>query len=155
MNRSAAHTALCNALLLALGSRPDLGKFWKQATGSIETPSGAYIRYGLVGSADMSGILCTGQRCELECKTGSAVQSKEQKNFEAMITEYHGVYILCRDIQVVLTTLEGVCGSRKEACLSAASSIVASRPGAPYAVDKKNEKTQGEKDAHCQKRPQE
>ncbi len=103
------HSLLVNSLLLALAPRADLGKFWKQATGAIQNIDGAYIRYGLVGSADISGILRTGQRCEIEAKTGAGVQSKEQKNFQAMIAEYNGVYIVARDIPSVLTTLEGIC----------------------------------------------
>ncbi len=118
------HSELVHKLLMALGDRPDLGKFWKQATGAVELPSGAWLHYGLLGSADVSGILGCGCRAELEVKTGSGVQSKEQKNFERMITDYHGLYLIARDtkdtlaaieahIKIcpkgVLTTLEGVC----------------------------------------------
>ena len=100
------HTALVNSLLLALGSRPDLGKFWKQNTGAFRTEQGAYIRYGLVGAADISGVLVGGTRCEIECKTGTGKQSEAQKNFQAMIQEYNGVYIVARDIQNVILELE-------------------------------------------------
>ncbi len=104
------HTELVNSLLLALGSRPDLGKFWKQNTGAIQSESGAYIRYGLPGSADITGILSTGCRVEIECKTGGGVQSKQQKNFEAMILRYGGIYLVARGIKETLTELEARCG---------------------------------------------
>ena len=57
-----------------------------------ETP----FKYGLVGSADIMGILLGGKIICFECKTGNSVQSKEQKNFEAMIKRFGGLYLVVR-----------------------------------------------------------
>ncbi len=116
MNRSAAHSALRAELLLALGKRPDLGNFWKQETGAVELPNGAWLHYGLVGSADVGGILCCACRPELEVKTGAAVQSKEQKDFQAMIERNRGLYLVVRAIPDTLAAIEAhvkSCGKRE------------------------------------------
>ena len=100
------HSTLVNNLLVALGARPDLGKFWKRNTGAFQTDQGHYIKYGLVGAADIEGLLVTGRHVEIECKTGAGKQSEAQCNFEAMILRFHGVYILARSVQPVITYLE-------------------------------------------------
>jgi len=55
------------------------------------------IKYGKVGSADITGILPDGRRIEIEIKTGKAVQSKDQKIFQKIIEERNGVYLLVSD----------------------------------------------------------
>ena len=66
------------------------------------------IKYGVTGSADIMGlrsIIITpdmvgkiiGQIVYIECKTGNAVQSKQQKAFEKMVTTLGGFYKVVRD----------------------------------------------------------
>jgi len=54
------------------------------------------FKYGLKGSADIIGILDNGKFLAIEIKTGKATQSKEQKNFAAMIKKHSGHYFVCR-----------------------------------------------------------
>ncbi len=123
-NRRKAHDELVDALLLELGRHPEFGNFWDQKTGFVISEKGYAIYYGLDGSADVSGILCCGCRCELECKTGSAKLQKNQRNFKVMILKNRGFHQTVRAIpdtleaievhikkcpKGVLTTLEGVC----------------------------------------------
>lgn len=54
------------------------------------------IVYGKIGHPDISGLL-HGIWIGIEIKTGNAVQSKDQKNFEAMIKKAGGVYIVVSD----------------------------------------------------------
>ena len=63
------------------------------------------IRYGVLGQADITGLLPTGRRVELEVKTGSGVLSDGQIKFSRMITEYGGLYFEIRDIPSALNFL--------------------------------------------------
>lgn len=103
-----AHTELVNNLLIALGSRPDLGKFWKRNTGAFKTDEGHYIKYGLTGAADIEGLLVSGRHIEIECKTGTGRLSSAQQNFKAMILKYGGVFIEARGIREVLSEIEAI-----------------------------------------------
>ena len=102
------HTELVNCLLIELSKRKDI-RVWKNNTGVLKNDSGEYIRFGLNGSADIIGILKkNGKMICIEVKTGNAVQSKVQKNFEKMILDYNGYYIVGRSIQQVIDFIEKV-----------------------------------------------
>lgn len=62
--------------------------------------------YGLNGSSDILGILNTGQLLCIEIKSGNARQSATQKNFEAMITRFGGVYIVARSPENALDSVK-------------------------------------------------
>ena len=96
-------------LLVALSARPDLGKFWSNPTGAMARDNGAWQRYGYPGSSDILGVLKDGTIACIECKTGSATQSKLQKLFQGMIQEYGGFYMVARDIENTLKALETKC----------------------------------------------
>jgi hypothetical protein len=69
---------------------------WRNNTGAYRTPSGAFVRYGQVGSSDILGILPGGRFLAVECKTATGRQRKAQEVFEAMVIRNGGVYILAR-----------------------------------------------------------
>lgn len=102
------HTKLVNDALIALGRRPDLGKFFKRNTGELETPKGGRLKYGIVGGADIEGILNTGfgTHGEFEAKTGKAKQSEEQINFEIQVNRYKGFYYVFRDVSDLIKKIE-------------------------------------------------
>jgi hypothetical protein len=91
-------TALVSAVLLALGQRTDL-RVWRQNTGALKDSNGRLVRYGLVGSGDISGILAGGRRLEIECKVGKGRQSEHQRAFGEMIQRYGGVYLVVRSVE--------------------------------------------------------
>jgi hypothetical protein len=92
------HSDLVSEILLAYGADPRW-RLWRNATGVARAYSGGQIvRYGLVGSPDIIGILSGGVFIGLECKTGNAVQSKEQKAFEKMILQMGGRYRVIRTV---------------------------------------------------------
>jgi len=68
----------------------------------IKILSTGFFKYGLVGSADIMGILDGGRLLCIEIKSGSARQSKVQKNFGAMVTKFGGVYIVARSAEEAL-----------------------------------------------------
>jgi hypothetical protein len=64
------------------------------------------IKYGLKGSADITGILIDGRRLEVEVKTGEAEQHGSQPHFEKMILEMGGVYFIARSVEDALSKLD-------------------------------------------------
>ena len=54
------------------------------------------IKFSIPGAADITGILPDGRRLEIEVKSATGKQSKQQEKFEAMITKLGGVYVLAR-----------------------------------------------------------
>lgn len=97
-------------ILLAVGSRPDC-RIWRNNTGVGRTLSGdRVIRFGLVGSADLLGILRGGRFLAVEVKTKRGRQSESQRNFQRMIESMGGVYVLARDVQTVVEVIDDETG---------------------------------------------
>lgn len=96
---------LISAILREFGARPDL-RLWRQNTGAARTKTGALVRFGIKGQADISGIRDTGQRVEIECKTATGRLSKEQKRWWDMIVKFGGLYILARSTDDVRAALD-------------------------------------------------
>lgn len=71
---------------------------WSNTTGQAFTRSGAVIRFGLIGSADILGIRRGGQFLAIEVKSAVGRQRPEQIAFQRMVEEYGGVYILARSV---------------------------------------------------------
>jgi hypothetical protein len=97
-------TALVNAILLEFGARHDL-RLWRQNTGAARTQTGALVRFGIPGQADISGILSDGRRIEIECKSTHGRLTKEQKAWRAMIERFGGLYVLARSVDDVRQAL--------------------------------------------------
>lgn len=98
-DRSAAHTALVNDVLIAHGARPDLC-LWKANVMAAQTRAGAWVQAGTPGQADIIGIRApSGQLIGLEIKTGSGTQSREQKSWQAMVERFGGAYCVVRSVQ--------------------------------------------------------
>lgn len=95
-----AHSDLVNKLLIALSLTGV--RVWKNHTGVSFLEDGGAIKYGLVGSADITGIVRLkngmGIRLEIECKTGTGKLRESQMAFRDMIVRHGGVYIEARDV---------------------------------------------------------
>lgn len=99
------HDELVDQVLVAL-AQTGLCKVWPQPTGAAFRGS-TMIRYGVIGSADISGIMIgSGKRLEVEVKTRSALQSVEQRSFEQMIKSSGGYYFVARSVELVLMWLK-------------------------------------------------
>ena len=112
---SAAYTRLHNQLqsqILVALSRLDLGLFWSNATGAGTSPDGQWIRYGLVGSSDILGIVNGGYFIAIEVKTGAAVQSPQQIKFEAAVKKRGGYYFVARSVLDALMYVQTVAALR-------------------------------------------
>ena len=64
------------------------------------------LYFGKKGSADITGLLKNGIRLEIEVKDSKGKQSPEQIEFERMIKQNNGIYILARDLDCVITALD-------------------------------------------------
>lgn len=96
---------LVQAILVEFGARPDL-RIWRANVLVAQDRNGRVIRAGIKGQADISGIMRpSGRRIEIECKTSTGRQSKEQKRWQAMIEWAGGLYILARRIEDVRLVL--------------------------------------------------
>lgn len=103
------HSQLVNDILLMIGAEFQSIRAWKNATGSTKIGD-RFIQFGLKGSADIIGIVSpSGKMLCIECKTGTAVQSSQQKNFQKMIETFGGIYLVARDVQGLRDNLLKIC----------------------------------------------
>jgi hypothetical protein len=103
-NRSLNHDILQNQIILALNNTK-LCRVWSQPTGAAYREE-KLIKYGLMGCADITGLMIDGRRLEVEVKTGKAMQSEQQKLFERMILSKGGIYFVARSVEDALSSLE-------------------------------------------------
>lgn len=66
---------------------------------------GNVVRFGVPGQADLTGILPGGRRLEIEVKSPGGRQSVEQRQFQAMIERFGGLYVLARCVEDVRRAL--------------------------------------------------
>lgn len=90
------HQYIVKNILLAMTTK--YSRVWANNTGMIKTDD-RVVRFGLKGSSDIIGIY-KGLFLGIEVKTGNAVQNKFQKNFEKMICQMGGIYVLITDKNV-------------------------------------------------------
>lgn len=94
-----------NEILLAFATRSDM-RLWRANTGyGLTMDRQRMVHFGVTGQADLSGILPGGRRLEIEVKTPEGRQSQEQKNYQAMIERFGGVYVLARSVDDVYAGL--------------------------------------------------
>lgn len=95
------HGELLNHILLKISEDfPESVRAWKNNSGAIKV-DGRFVKFGVSGQADITGIIEGGKRLEIEVKVGKDYQKKDQKNYDRMITKFGGVYILARDYETV------------------------------------------------------
>jgi len=116
-------TILQNKIIRAIGTRSDV-RIWRSHPGGA-TVQGRFIRFGIPGQADLTGILpvvqvlvcphCDGQlstpplgvRLEIEVKTESGRLSKDQQAFQGMVERFGGIYVVARSAEDVIRVIEG------------------------------------------------
>ena len=103
-----AESELKRDVLLALGARSDC-RVWRQNSGLLLSPAtGIPVRAGILGCADLSGIVLGGRRLELELKAERGTPSEFQLQFGAMITRYGGLWCVIRSVEDAIAAVEGV-----------------------------------------------
>lgn len=96
-----AHSVLVNDVLLKIGGL-SYCRVFKQHVGTFIIPdTDIRIKIGIRGQSDIYGMLRSNSGIAyflaMECKTGNAVQTKWQKNYEQMVKDMGGIYLLVRD----------------------------------------------------------
>jgi hypothetical protein len=64
--------------------------------------NGSWVRWGLIGSADILGLANGGKFIALEVKTGCGVQSDQQVKFESAVKKTGGHYFVVRSVEDAL-----------------------------------------------------
>lgn len=67
---------------------------WRNNSG-VDNSEGRFIKYGISGQGDVSGIMCPGTRIEIEFKRLGKDQTRAQSVFQYMIESFGGLYLLC------------------------------------------------------------
>lgn len=106
-NQSDAHSRLVNEILIEISKNPRV-RAGKAIVGVFrDLHSERIIKVGTPGMADINGIVGpNGLRLEIEVKTGSAGQNKDQKNYQRMIETRGGLYVLARSVDDVLEAIK-------------------------------------------------
>lgn len=99
------HTVLVNAVLKLASLRKDVF-LWSNNTGSGLLDGKRWVKFGLVGSGDLIGLTKDGRFLSLECKTGDARQSFDQKMFQKRIEELGGRYFVIRSVEDAMRTFD-------------------------------------------------
>lgn len=95
-----------NAILRRYGTDPRL-RLWR-ANAGVASYGPRTVHFGVVGQADLTGILPGGRRLEIECKSPTGSQTLEQKNYQVMVEKFGGVYVLARSVEDVERVVEGL-----------------------------------------------
>ena len=86
-----------NAVLLALSAEPGV-RVWRHNVGAMKSDTGRFVRFGLPGQSDISGILSPeGWRLEVEAKTQTGRLSESQRRWLDMINNQGGIAFIARD----------------------------------------------------------
>ena len=91
--------AIQNDILRAFGTKRWM-RLWR-ANVLAARMGDRFVRAGVPGQADLTGILPDGRRLEIEVKSDRGRQTKDQRNFQRMIERFGGVYVLARSVEDV------------------------------------------------------
>ncbi|MGC8553844.1 MAG: hypothetical protein ACP5O7_13455 [Phycisphaerae bacterium] len=78
---------------------------WRQNTGATRIGD-RFIRYGLVGQPDITGIIIGGYRLDIECKVKGGRLSAEQAKYREQAKAMKSCYILAYCIEDVKAALD-------------------------------------------------
>lgn len=92
------HTALVNAVDKLASLRKDVFG-WPNNTGEGMLNGKRWVRFGFKGSADWIGLSADGRMLCLECKTGDARQTFDQRMFQEEIEKRNGRYFIVRSVE--------------------------------------------------------
>jgi hypothetical protein len=83
---------------------------WRNNTGTIKR-NGRFVRFGIVGQGDITGLLPDGRRLEIEVKTDKGPVSEEQLAFGERMRRHGGVWFVARSVQ---EAVDGVLDAMRE-----------------------------------------
>ena len=99
-------TELVKHILIELGRLfPEVLRAWRNNRGNFKTEGGGFIKCGINGQADISGIVAGGRRLEIECKQPGQKQNADQIAFMNMIRRFNGIYVVAYCLADVVQAL--------------------------------------------------
>lgn len=96
-----SEAAIQAAILLYVGKYYPRVRLWRANTGAAVDQAGNYIRFGIRGQSDLTGIVEDGRRLEIEVKTKRGRPSEHQVNFLRMIERLGGISFVARSVKDV------------------------------------------------------
>ena len=105
MPKKGPEAEILKAIVEFLALYPKNVVAWRNNTGAYCPAPGRFVRFGLKGSADITGLLKGGRRLEIEVKAPKGHLTEEQEAFGAMVTKMGGLYIEARSVEDVQTAL--------------------------------------------------
>lgn len=111
-----------NAILAAVGGLPFV-RLWRQNTGAAQyvdpaTGQARWVRYGLPGAPDLTGLVRCGRRLEVEVKSATGRASPEQERYAAMARAFGALYVLARSVDDVTAALASHASTCRTCALS-------------------------------------
>lgn len=91
-------------ILAALARVPGL-VCWRSSTG-VSRSGGRFLRYGVKGQGDITGLLPGGRMFALEVKTPTGRVSPEQVEFGARVNGAGGLWAVVRSVDEALAVIE-------------------------------------------------
>jgi len=105
MNNTAAHERLCDDILAAIGSNPQL-RVWRIESKMAHTPSGRPFRAVPPGTPDLRGIIRPhGRVLAIEVKTGKGKPNKNQIARLTMLRSFGAVAGVARSVEQVVAAV--------------------------------------------------
>lgn len=84
-----------NLIIAQLNQVPGV-HVWRSNTGAAKTAQGRLLRFGVVGQADITGIIRGGRRVEIEVKSDRGPSTPGQVKYGEMIVAHGGLYVVAR-----------------------------------------------------------
>lgn len=91
------HTDLVRAIEKLAALTPHVF-IWHHNTGSGLIDGKRFVKFGLKGSSDFVGMSSDGRMLCIECKTGDARQTFEQRIFQERVQKLNGRYYVVRSV---------------------------------------------------------
>lgn len=96
-----SEAAIVADILLMIGKEfPSTIRAWRNNSGALPDAHGRLVKFGLVGSADILGLIGSegGHFLAIEVKAPGGKRTQAQVNFANMVVSMGGRYILARSV---------------------------------------------------------
>jgi hypothetical protein len=113
VNNYKKHQKLVNQVLMELQLVFPEGRFYPRSVGLYYTKRGVPVKVGVPGQADIHGWWM-GVSFEIEIKTGTGRQTKDQKKWQWICEELGVIYKVIRGVNEVATLKEDALKKKKQ-----------------------------------------
>jgi hypothetical protein len=105
-----------SAILLALGSRPDVRLWRANVMTGRSLATGRVYTAGIAGQADLTGFIRPeGWRLEVEVKSAAGRQRPDQITYQRVIDDGGGCYVLARSVDEAIDQVDAFIARKRRA----------------------------------------